>query len=436
MGVTTRSATSSPVKKSVKETSAAESKPHREPLKHFILPKDISEEARFLLLSHPRDSSKQRFLFCPNTGLFQFTKVQTPSTDPRSLLFTRQGFDANDGPANTVSGLAECDRPLSNGYISKSAEFFVATTFDMVFILLPLLMPAKAPSSKVLFQPLDDILEQHLQNDTHLRYIYAHGRSMIEIACSRFCDTMEAGDEHMYRPSEDKVLHMIMQKMDNAIDQGLPASLEEKFVTRALEAPVLSVKREDTTMSTVCTNTEVLAPDMLESPSESFESQSTATSSAPSVVFSEVSTASSVSTVAQDTVPQELCDLQKRRTVLEFILSSYFPASLADRIRARLNEENSPINFVPLEEHLKSIADMRAKALAARSVDDFSRKRGLDDDEALDLRAEKKRKQEEEDKKKKLSESRGVRELKKVNVSGMKKMSDFFAKKPVAKAKA
>ncbi|KAJ4505866.1 hypothetical protein HRR78_007619 [Exophiala dermatitidis] len=405
MGVTTRSATSSPVKKSVKETSAAESKSHREPLKHFILPKDISEGARFLLLSHPRDSSKQRFLFCPSTGLFQFTKVQTPSTDPRSLLFTRRAFDANDGPADTVTGLVESDRPLSNGYISKSAEFFVATPFDMVFIFLPLLMPAKAPSSKVLFQPLDDILEHHLQNDTHLR------------------------------ASEEKVLRMVMQKIDNAVDQGLPASLEEKFVARALEAPVLSVKREDTAMSTVSANTEVLAPDMLESPSESFESQSTATSSAQSV-FSEASTASSVSTVVQDTVPQELCDLQKRRTVLEFILSSYFPASFADRIRARLNGENSPINFVPLEEHLKSIADMRAKALASRSVDDFSRKRGLDDDEALDLRAEKKRKQEEEDKKKKLSESRGVRELKKVNVSGMKKMSDFFAKKSVAKAKA
>ena len=42
-------------------------------------------------------------------------------------------------------------------------------------------------------------------------------------------------------------------------------------------------------------------------------------------------------------------------------------------------------------------------------------------------RAEKKRKEEEE-KMKKAGESRGVRELKKVNTSGMKKLSAFFGK--------
>jgi len=57
----------------------------------------------------------------------------------------------------------------------------------------------------------------------------------------------------------------------------------------------------------------------------------------------------------------------------------------------------------------------------------------LDDEEATDVRAEKKRKQEEEDRKKKMGESRGVRDLKKVNVTGMKKMSDFFTKKPATK---
>ena len=81
---------------------------------------------------------------------------------------------------------------------------------------------------------------------------------------------------------------------------------------------------------------------------------------------------------------------------------------------------------------------MRAEALSTRSLSDFSKKRNLDDDdEAAEERAEKKRKQEEDDKRKKSQESRGVRDLKKVNVSGMKKMSDFFAKKgPTAKSKA
>ncbi len=51
-----------------------------------------------------------------------------------------------------------------------------------------------------------------------------------------------------------------------------------------------------------------------------------------------------------------------------------------------------------------------------------------EDDEALGIRAEKKRKKEEEDKRKKSGESRGVRDLKKVDTTGMKKLSDSFGK--------
>lgn len=87
-----------------------------------------------------------------------------------------------------------------------------------------------------------------------------------------------------------------------------------------------------------------------------------------------------------------------------------------------------PIDFKLLNDHLKHLADLRAEALASRSLGDFSRKRNAEDDDASESRAEKKRRLEEEEKKKKAAESRGVRELKKVNTSGMKKMSDFFGK--------
>jgi hypothetical protein len=60
-------------------------------------------------------------------------------------------------------------------------------------------------------------------------------------------------------------------------------------------------------------------------------------------------------------------------------------------------------------------------------MSDFSRKRGLDDEE-VEARADKKRKKEEEEKIKKAAESQAVRNLKKVNTTGMKKMSDFFGK--------
>ena len=49
--------------------------------------------------------------------------------------------------------------------------------------------------------------------------------------------------------------------------------------------------------------------------------------------------------------------------------------------------------------------------------------------EEEDERAEKRRKTEAEEKAKKASVSRGVKNLMKVNTTGMKKMSDFFKKK-------
>jgi hypothetical protein len=80
-----------------------------------------------------------------------------------------------------------------------------------------------------------------------------------------------------------------------------------------------------------------------------------------------------------------------------------------------------------LDQRLSELANLREQALMSRSLGDHSRKRAWDEDE--ETRADKKRRKEEEDKKRKAGESRGVKELKKVNVKGMKKMSDFFAKK-------
>ncbi|KAJ9610878.1 hypothetical protein H2200_005655 [Cladophialophora chaetospira] len=420
MVTVTRSSSRSPTKKPSIKPSNSMDTPQDEPSKHFLLPKDISSQARFMLLRHPRDSSVQRFLFCPDKGLFQFTRVSAPSADPRSLLFT---------PSLGI------EEQQSEGCISKNADFFVATVIDMAFFLIPLVISTKAPTGKTLFQPIDDLFEEHMREEKALRYLVENGRAKIEEAMSRFCDTIDAGDEQMYRPNEEKTLRMLLGKVDTVIKQGLPSTLEEKFVTRALEAPILSVKREETTISAVKVKTRAKAPDEEcddEDSSDAFDSQSSDTSTAPSTVFSEVSIASSVSTTGPETIPLELLQLQKQRIVLDFILVSYVPDAIADRLRARLASKKSTVNFAPLEEHLRSLAILRAEVLSSRSISDFSRKRGLEDDETAELRAEKKRRQEEEDRKKRLGESNGIRALKKVNVAGMKKMSDFFSKKPAS----
>ncbi|KIV95248.1 hypothetical protein PV10_02923 [Exophiala mesophila] len=421
MAISTRSQTNSPVKK----TTTAKPPPadtKSSSLKHFILPTALSDKARFLVLNHPQSSTPERFLFCPERGLFQFTKVT--SQDPHSILLA--GADAHTSD--------EADA-LSKGHISKAAELFVAAPFDLAFILLALLRPSSLKSNQTLFHPLDDILEQHIQENRHLRYIFNHGRPLLESAMAKFCDSIDAGDEQMFRPSDDKTIQMLMQKVDSVIKQGLPASLEDKFVKRKLDIPLLSVKREDTTLSS--RSDDQVVEDS--SPAvENADSQSSTASTAPSTVFSEVSvtaTTSSTSSDPSDDIPEKLYHSQKQNVVLDFILVSYFSDTVAEHLKSRMRATNSAIDFTSLDEHLKRIASMKLEAASARSIGDFSRKRGLDDDEAAELREEKRRKQEEDEKKKKAGESRGVRDLKKVNVTGMKKMSDFFAKKPVGKVK-
>jgi hypothetical protein len=119
-------------------------------------------------------------------------------------------------------------------------------------------------------------------------------------------------------------------------------------------------------------------------------------------------------------------------TALSFMKESYLPATLALRLDEILASAESPVDFKPLKDRLKEIAELRAQALASRDMSNFTRKRGLDDEEE-DTRAEKKRRKDEEEKKAKAAESQAVKNLKKVNTNGMAKMSSFFAKAPPKK---
>ena len=428
MAPRTRSATSSPVKKP--SSGSAGSAQEHEPHKILLLPADLSSDARIVYLPHPRDGSKKRFLFCPSKGLYEFTRVAAPPNEYRSMLIADQILE--EGPSSVGHEAEE-----SSGYIKKDSEMLVATPFDTTFLLLPFLPSSFRTSAKLLFQPLDDLLESTTSEDKHLSHILQHGRQHIEQRLQSICDTIDAGDEKMFRVSEEKTVKSIVQKVKQVVQRGLPPSLEERFVTRNLEAPVLSIKREESSSSTIpIPPTPTL--DNEAASSESFDSQSTVASSAPSTAFSEVSTASSVTTVEADPVTENIKHLQRLRTVLRFILASYTPPALSDVIEGKIKATKLLADFEPLDQHLKHLAELKAEAAASRSLSDFSRKRGnADDDEAAEARVDKKRRMEEDEKRKKAGESQGIRNLKKVNVSGMKKMSDFFGKKPItSKAKS
>ena len=422
-------------------------------MKLFILPKHASPDARFLLLNHPRDSARRRFYFCPGLGLYEFTKVAAPCSEPRSLLLTscdecisNESVDnAQDVPTIT-SNLLEFSHErqlpgnskLASGYVNKATEVFIATPFDMVFLLLPILCSAivskKSSSGKALFQPIDDMLEGHTDSDRQLQHILEKSRSEIESAAATICDTVEAGDEVMFRFNEGKLFKAILDKAERVVEKGLPASLEEKFVGRALERPVLSVRREE---SSISITREVSDLEGHETRSEAGDSHSSASSTVTSFTTSEMSAVTTVSSIVQNSVSSSILHLQRLRVAFMFIVSSYVHSDITGRLEKALSSDQSPIDFAPLHAHLENLARVRAEAATSRSFADFSHKRGFDNDETVELKSEKKRKLEEEEKRKKAGESRGVKELKMVNVTGMMKMSDFFAKKTaISKVKA
>ncbi|KAH7275832.1 ribonuclease H2, subunit B [Fusarium solani] len=362
------------------------------PSKIFILPSKATPDARIVTLPNPRHARPARYLVCPETGIYEFTKIATPKATPRSWLIENG----------------------ENADISMGQELYMATLIDPMFLVLPALTEQTKGSEKRLFLSSDDHFDHLPEESSHLSEILRcdKTRKLIESRMGAVCDTVEAGDEAMFRVNNEKLVNVVLEK---ARRMGqLPASMEEKFVKKALEAPVLAQKRE------LKTETSQPTTETVETPADSTDSQSTTTDTQPS-------TATSFTTITDDVVTAiqaspEVTGLQRLRVAFSFICSSYIAPSLATELQTAVEKA---VDFSSLDDYLSKLAKFRAEAVASHSMD-YSRKRDRDEEE--DEARVKKRKAEEE-KKKKSMESRGVRELKKVNTKGMKKMSDFFKKK-------
>ncbi|KAF4444844.1 Ribonuclease H2 subunit B [Fusarium acutatum] len=417
----TRSTKAAPVDTKASEPKSTSSKFSlssrvENPSKIFILPSKATPEARIVTLPNPRHGRPARYLVCPETGIYEFTKVAIPNTTPRSWLIETSSDSSTDSAGKTG--------------VSMGQDLFLATSIDPLFLVLPALTEAQSKSSegKRLFLSSDDYLDKLPQGSSHLSEIVRcdKTRKLIESRMAEVCDTVEAGDENMFRINESKLVNVVLEKAKRMREGGLAPSMEEKFVKKALEAPILVQKRETTEITTkTTTRTESQA-----SNPESADSQSTAATTETEV--SETSTAATSFTAETTTenivsaieASPEIINLQRLRIAFSFICSCYVASSLVAQLEDMLKRE-AMVDFSPLDEYLAKLSKLRAEAMAAHSID-YSRKRDLDEEE--DEAFVKKRKMEEEKKKKSL-ESRGVRDLKKVNTKGMKKMSDFFKKK-------
>ena len=422
------------------------------PSKILILPKGASPEARICTLSHPRTLTPSRYYFDPDKGLYEFTCVAAPKSTCRSWLIGRQTRLLNqqeDAPTTKeepelggVQANEEAnDRPISDGYTVKDADMLIATPIDHIFVLLPSFIhdsSSKSPTSQKLFLSADDLFEKLSEKSKHFNHVSSHEQTRLamEQRLRAVCDTVDAGDEKMYRLNDEKLLRELVLKAKTIVAKGVPASMEDRFVRKALETPVMVVKHEEPSITdATMPQNETTTSDPITS--EAVDSQAS-TASADS-------TASASSTATDITIPEganpvastgELYHLLRLRTALSYIISSYIPPAVAEPLNALIASGKSPVDFKILNDHLANIAKMRAEALASRSFGDFSRKRSMyEDDDAAETRAENKRQKEEDEKKRKARESRGIKDLKKVDTRGMKKMSDFFSKAAAAAKK-
>jgi hypothetical protein len=405
---------------------------NQNPSKLYVLPKNMSKDAEVVILPDPRTARPSRYLICPDTGFFEFKKISSPKDTPRSWLIH-----------TSKRGSVEQDTEVS-GLIASNADLFIATAIDPLFLIIPTLFDPKSAKSsderQGLFLLSDDYLDRMPQVSSHLFELLKSDktRALIEARFAAVCDTVEAGDETMFRLNEQKLISVLVAKAKKMSENGLPATMEEKFVRKPLEAPMMVQKSEagrndkqQQNGSTVESTVESTVSTPL---TESNDSQST-TQTQDSATSSESQASSAATSFAEETsevkiavkASADVIALQRLRVAFEFICSSYVAALLTSHLQQLLKDKKNGVDFTPLDDYLSEIAKIRSEALASRSLGDYSRKHGRDEEED-EARAEKKRKLEEE-KRRKASETRGVRELKKVNTSGMMKLSAFFKKK-------
>lgn len=400
----------------------------------FVLPKGASSEARIITLPDPASSSPSRYFVCPEKGFYEFTKVAASKKACRSWLLASQKSDTAETEKD--SNEEDSQEQEEEGYVLEQPDMFVATPIDPLFVLLPLLVGGETGSyltfSDYVFTTEKEglaQLQQLLRQNTFTRL-----EKTMEDRIGAVCDCLDMGDgeDKMYQLSTSKLATALLSKASNMVKRGLPASMEERFVKQALEVPVLSIRREESSISIA---PEDATPGAESDTTAAQTSQESSTSTASNVTAS--TAASSVATTpaeAQPLAASDIVDLLRIRTGLDFLIASYVPTSLRTAIQDVCKSPASSVDFTRLDKHLEHIAGLKKQAQVLRSLsDNISRKRGADDDEdALD-KAEAKRKKKEEEEIKKKNTSRGVQQLAKANTTGMKKLSSFFTKAPPKK---
>ncbi|KAL1898353.1 hypothetical protein Cpir12675_001979 [Ceratocystis pirilliformis] len=385
--------------------------PAANPQHIFVLPKRATPNARIITLPNPRSGKPTRYYACPITGLYEFTQVS--SDEPRSWLI--------ESPTTSVPAVEATKVAHSSELTTISdADLFIATEIDPVFHLISALYKETSSDEKPRYLSADDQLDKIPSDGSHLWSIlkWKGMRKIFEDRLSAICTTAELAGETMYCLNEAKLYDLVLSKASRLAENGLPDSLEDKFVTKVLESPMVF---QAAIPGAVLGDTNETSSDSTAPSTDTAKPQPFADSeSTPAKPATDIDGFAGGSFVAVK-IPEDVLALQRIFIAFKFICSKYVPESLDVSLKMHLKEK---MDFGPLDTYLAKLVKTRSEAVASRSSD-MSRKHPLED--AKDLLQEKKRKVEEEAKKKKLV-SRGVKNLKKANTTGMKKLSHFFKK--------
>lgn len=430
-----------------------------DPPKYFVLPENLSEEAEIITLAHPRLLTPSRYYFCPETGIYEFKRITAPPSTYRSWLVVpeRRDDDFDVTMAESAGKVVSGDCSLEKGYVSKIAELFIATPIDPLFLILPALSlkptTSRSDATGSLFLSADDLFERLFDVSKHFRHAMENRKTqkLFNARLETVCDAVDAGEEQMYRLNNEKLLAELVGKARNMVSSGLPSSMEEKFVKRALDSPIVTLQRQESSTSEGTQGAKRHGKEgqptlLVNSDSQPTPVDSTAINSqtsADSHTTDSRTTADTAITAPDQPSepdpspnlfvapepPPDIVTLLRLRVAMTILLSTYIPPHVSTTLSNLLTLPVSPIDFTPLDAHLADLAKLRAEAVALQSIMNHGHKRNLEEDEVAgqDM-ADKKRKKEEDEKKKK-AESKGIKGLRKVDTSGMKKMSDFFKKK-------
>lgn len=404
------------------------------PRKVLVFPKDICQEARIVTLKDPRFFTDSRYLVCPIKGIFEFRDLSALEKNKRSwFLSPDDNFEAYEEDLNETLSSTK-----AGGYVIQNANLLIATAIDPLFIILPALAPNTKSSVPLnnLFLSEDEYLERLTSFSPQFDHFTGIGSVKITLSqrMAVVCDMVEADSEKMYRLNYEKLLQELVNKAKRMVTKGLPLSMEEKLIRRPLESSTFYEKYGEALNQNAVQGMDNLRPEPLSDgqlislENSSSSNESSRTPKDPIALDSSSIHSLSDTYQEQSSAPNRVADLLRLRTSLFFILSNYVAPHISETLTKLLLNSSHIADFGPLDSRLGEIAKLRNRVQDTRLTDDFSRKRSRlsDQDDEIQIG---KRKKENEGKKRQAGGRSGTNALRKVDVSGMKKMSDFFKKK-------